>query len=125
MLLYKFSDKGDNLVNIDSALVRTSNLRVWEFSTQSIIHNNLSSNVVKDNKTFLDLSAIRSKLLQQIQLATAKWARDFLQLCVQRPGIIKSWIDIGDDTLLEALFDRMKQSLEQSEGGLVCFFFSP
>ena len=125
MLLYKFSDKGDNLVNIDSALVRTSNLRVWEFSTQSIIHNNLSSNVVKDNKTFLDLSAIRSKLLQQIQLATTKWARDFLQLCVQRPGIIKSWIEIGDDTLIEALFDRMKQSLEQSEGGLVCFFFSP
>ena len=91
--------------------------------TQSIICNKLLSNVVKDNKTFLDLSAIRSKLLQQIQLATAKWARDFLQLCVQRPGIIKSWIDIGDDTLLEALFDRMKQSLKQSEDGLVCFSY--
>ena len=64
-----------------------------------------------DNKTFLDLSAILTKLLQRIQTANDNWASRVLRACANNPEIIESWINLGNDALLEALFYRIRQSL--------------
>ena len=64
-----------------------------------------------DGKTFLDLSPIFQKLLQQIQTATDEWAIELFLLFVTNPKVLESWIELGDDSLLEAVLDRLNQSL--------------
>ena len=64
-----------------------------------------------DRKTFLDLSPIFQKLLQQIQTSTDEWAVEVFLLFVINPKVLESWIELGDDSLLEAVLDRLSQSL--------------
>ena len=64
-----------------------------------------------DRKTFLDLSPIFQKLLQQIQTSTDEWATELFLLFVTNPKVLESWIELGDDSLLEAVLDRLSQSL--------------
>ena len=64
-----------------------------------------------DGKTFLDLSPIFQKLLQQIQTSTDEWAIEVFLLFITNPKVFESWIELGDDSLLEAVLDRLSQSL--------------
>ena len=64
----------------------------------------------KDNKTFLDISSVHDKLLQQIQISTDKWAKKMFEVFRDNPKVIERWILLGNDSLLEALFNRLMKS---------------
>ena len=64
----------------------------------------------KDNKTFLDISPVHNKLLQQIQISTDKWAKKMFEVFRDNPKVIERWILLGNDSLLEALFYRLLKS---------------
>ena len=64
-----------------------------------------------DNKTFLNVSPIHSKLLQEIQTSPDDWAKKLFGLFCNSPNIIERWIVLGDDFILEALLNRLIQSL--------------
>ena len=64
----------------------------------------------KDNKTFLDISSVHDKLLQQIQISTDKWASNMFEVFRDYPKVIERWIRLGNDSLLEALFNRLMKS---------------
>ena len=73
-----------------------------------------------DGKTFLDLSPIHSKLLQRIETARDDWAQKVFSACARNTKIMDSWFRLGDDALLEALFNRLSQSMS-SLSKMVCF----
>ena len=58
-------------------------------------------------KTFLELSPIKKKLLQEIQKVSDDWVETFYG----EPKLIQSWIKLGDDDLLETLLQQLRQSL--------------
>ena len=62
-------------------------------------------------KTFLNVSPIHSKLLQEIQTSPDDWAKKLFELFRNSPNIIERWIVLGDDFILEALLNRLIQSL--------------
>ena len=64
-----------------------------------------------DGKTFLSLSQIHPKLLQRIHTAPNVWATKVFDCCIANPEVLVSWIELGNDILLEAIFDRLSQSL--------------
>ena len=64
-----------------------------------------------NGKTFLNLSPIFQKLLQRIQTATDEWATEVFFLFVTNPKVLESWVELGDDLLLEAVLDHLNQSL--------------
>ena len=64
----------------------------------------------KDNKTFLDISSVHNKLLQQIQISTDKWGKKMFEVFRDNPKVIERWILLGNDSLLEALFNRLLKS---------------
>ena len=63
-----------------------------------------------ENKTFLDVSPIHSKLLQQIQTSSDDWAKQIFNSFVGKPEIIENWIKLGNDNILEAILDRLRLS---------------
>ena len=67
-----------------------------------------------NGKTFLELSPVQSKLLQKIQTATDEWAENVFRACVENPMVIERWVNLGDDSLLQAIFDRMRKSLQDN-----------
>ena len=61
-----------------------------------------------DGNNFLSLSSIHPKLLQRFHTATDGWATLFFNCCIANPEVLVSWVELGDDLVLEAIFDRIR-----------------
>ena len=61
-----------------------------------------------DGNTFLSLSSIHPKLLQWVHTAIDGWATKVFDCFIANPEVLISWVELGDDLLLEAIFDRIR-----------------
>ena len=65
-----------------------------------------------DGQTFLDKSPIYSKLVQSILTAPDDWATSLFNICAEKDSkVLARWIRLGNDDVLESLFNRMRLSL--------------
>ena len=60
-----------------------------------------------DGNTFLSLSSIHPKLLQRVHISPDEWATKCFDCLIANPEVLLSWIELGDDLVLEAIFDRI------------------
>ena len=61
-----------------------------------------------DGNNFLSLSSIHPKLLQRFHTATDGLASNIFDCFIANPEVLLSWIELGDDLILEAIFDRIR-----------------
>ena len=65
-----------------------------------------------NGQSFLDRSPIYSKLVQSILTAPDDWATSLFNICTEKDSkVLVRWIRLGNDDVLEALFNRLKGSL--------------